>query len=113
MAFVVAPLLLLLLLLVVLLLLLPFVPALAGDTSVAVMVLPAFAADVAVVSAVDFPPSAFAFVSITDEELDEEEELELMVAFVGLPPDSISIVVSGPVPREHWYSTREMMSATC
>lgn len=26
---------------------------------------------------------------------------------------SISIVVNGPVPREHWNSTREMMSATC
>lgn len=27
--------------------------------------------------------------------------------------DSISIVVSGPVPREHWNSTRLMMRATC
>lgn len=27
--------------------------------------------------------------------------------------DSISMVVSGPVPREHWNRTREMMRATC
>lgn len=61
--------------------------------------------------------SAPAFASITVEEVleaadTEEEAEELLGAFV-LPPDSISIVVSGPVPREHWYSTREMMSATC
>lgn len=34
------------------------------------------------------------------------------VGFLGTQ-DSISIVVSGPVPREHWNSTLLMMRATC
>lgn len=48
------------------------------------------------------------------DDLDDSEWSEVDFLGLGLGSlDSISIVVSGPVPREHWNRTREMMRATC
>lgn len=44
-----------------------------------------------------------------EDLLDSEEGF--LLDWGGL--DSISMVVRGPVPREHWKRTREMMRATC
>lgn len=50
------------------------------------------------------------------EDLDDSEWSVPEVDFLGSGfgvEDSISMVVRGPVPREHWKRTREMIRATC
>lgn len=65
----------------------------------------------------ELPPAEFEAMiefKCMDDLFDSEASAEVDFFVLRLRVvDSISIVVSGPVPREHWNSTREMMRATC